>query len=118
MIAIFQMLSVNPYLLLAICYLLSYTFYVKLAFTCKNLFSFARCCMPRNFYCYKADNLWKFPQKHAWNLTSQKVSGKFPQFWFILSNLIQRYSCKYTSMICTTFRDLSLDDVSTNILNY
>ena len=49
MIAIFQMLSVNPYLLLAICYLLSYTFYVKLAFTCKNLFPFARCCTSRNF---------------------------------------------------------------------
>ena len=41
MIAIFQMISGNPYLLLAICYLLSYTFYVKLAFTCKNVFPFA-----------------------------------------------------------------------------
>ena len=35
-----------------------------------------------NFYCHKADCLWKFPQKYAGNLSTQKVSCKFPQFWF------------------------------------
>ena len=33
---------------------------------------------------HKSDNLWKFPQNYAWNLSTQKVFGKFPQFWFIL----------------------------------
>ena len=35
-------------MLLAICYLISDVFYLKLAITCKNLFSFARCCTSRN----------------------------------------------------------------------
>ena len=32
----------------------------------------------------KADDLWTFPQKYAWDLSTQKVSGKFPHFWSIL----------------------------------
>ena len=34
----------------AICYPLSVTCYMSLAFTCKNMFPFAHCCMSHNFY--------------------------------------------------------------------
>ena len=30
----------------------------------------------------KAENLREFPQKYAWNSSTQKVSDKFQQFWF------------------------------------
>ena len=50
MIAISHLLSVTRYLLLAKCHLSSFVFYLKLPITCKNLFSFALCCMSCNFY--------------------------------------------------------------------
>ena len=98
---------VTCYLWLSICYLLSESFYLKLAITCKKLVSFRSCCMSRNFFhIYKklfyilAQN--KRPPSENVEL-QRKIS--FKKAWSPTWNL---YFKKTLSLKSGVFQELSL----------
>ena len=64
----------------------------------------------------------KFPQNSVicdhLRLQSVEISAKVSTLSSLFCrNLPQRYSCKHSYMICTTFVELLSDDISTNLLN-